>query len=139
MIEEELSVYVSLDVLASVRERCLKELGRIYQGVYEGYLGVDMMICREGNEYLAHPCVEVNLRMNMGVVSRILYDRFLPDGTKGTYVIEYFSCQGDALSFHECMKRDFPLIKDDKRIKSGYLSLSPVFQETSYLIYALIK
>jgi hypothetical protein len=139
MIEEELSVYVSLDVLASVRERCLKELGRIYQGVYEGYLGVDMMICREGNEYLAHPCVEVNLRMNMGVVSRILYDRFLPDGTKGTYVIEYFSCQGDALSFHECMKRDFPLIKDRNRIKSGYLSLSPVFQETSYLIYALIK
>ena len=139
MIEKELSVYVSLDVLASVRERCLKELGRIYQGVYEGYLGVDMMICKEGNEYLAHPCVEVNLRMNMGVVSRILYDRFLPDGTKGTYVIEYFSCQGDALSFHECMKRDFPLIKDDKRIKSGYLSLSPVFQETSYLIYALIK
>ena len=139
MIEEELSVYVSLDVLASVRERCLKELGRIYQGAYEGYLGVDMMICREGNEYLVHPCVEVNLRMNMGVVSRILYDRFLPDGTKGTYVIEYFSCQGDALSFHECMKRDFPLIKDDKRIKSGYLSLSPVFQETSYLIYALIK
>ena len=139
MIEKELSVYVSLDVLASVRERCLKELGRIYQGGYEGYLGVDMMICKEGNEYLAHPCVEVNLRMNMGVVSRILYDRFLPDGTKGTYVIEYFSCQGDALSFHECMKRDFPLIKDDKRIKSGYLSLSPVFQETSYLIYALIK
>ena len=67
------------------------------------------------------------------------YDRFLPDGVRGTYVIEYFSRQGDAMSFHQCMKRDYPLIKDKKWIKSGYLSLSPVSQETSYLIYALIK
>ena len=139
MIEKELSEYVSLDVLACVRERCLEELGKVYQGAYEGYLGVDMMICKEGNAYVVHPCVEVNLRMNMGVVSRIFYDRFLPDGVRGTYVIEYFSRQGDAMSFHQCMKRDYPLIKDKKWIKSGYLSLSPVSQETSYLIYALIK
>ena len=139
MIEEELSVYVSLDVLASVRERCLKELGRIYQGAYEGYWGVDMMICREGNEYLVHPCVEVNLRMNMGVVSRLLYDRFLRDGVKGTYAIEYFPNPGDAWAFHERMKHDYPMDTENKRIKSGYLSLSPVFQDTSYLIFVLLK
>ena len=139
MIERKLSEYVPLKVLTCIRQKCLDELANIYQGTYEGYLGVDMMICRKGGECYVHPCVEVNLRMNMGVVSRLLYDRFMSDRVRGTYTIEYFPNRGDALAFHEHMKRDYPLIKDDEWVKSGYLSLSPVSQETSYLIYALIK
>lgn len=139
MIEQELSEYVPLDVLECVREKCIDELGQIYQGVYEGYLGVDMMICKEKKDYYVHPCVEINLRMNMGVVSRILYDNFFLDGVKGTYAIEYFSNQGEALSFHESMKRSYPLSMEGKWIKSGYLSLAPVFKETAYLIFVLIK
>ena len=139
MIEQELSEYVSLNVLESIRERCLDELGKVYHGAYEGYLGVDMMICQEENGYYVHPCVEVNLRMNMGVVSRLLYDRFLRDGVKGTYAIEYFPNPGDAWAFHERMKHDYPMDTENKRIKSGYLSLSSVFQDTSYLIFVLLK
>ena len=139
MIEQELSEYVPLNVLKSIRKRCLDELGKVYHGAYEGYLGVDMMICQEENGYYVHPCVEVNLRMNMGVVSRLLYDRFLRDGVKGTYAIEYFPNPGDAWAFHERMKHDYPMDTENKRIKSGYLSLSPVFQDTSYLIFVLLK
>ena len=123
---------------ASNIEKCLDELKEVYGGAYEGYLGVDMMICRDGDEYYVHPCVEVNLRMNMGVVSRLLYDRFLSDGVKGTYVIEYFPNPGDAWAFHERMKHDYPVKTNGKRIKSGYLSLSPVFLETSYLIFIIV-
>jgi hypothetical protein len=97
-----------------------------------------MMICREEDGYYVHPCVEVNLRMNMGVVSRLLYDNFLSDGVSGTYAIEYFPNKGDALSFHERMKHDCPVEMEQKRIKSGYLSLSPVFLETSYLIFIIV-
>ena len=139
MIEQELSEYVPLEVLKCIQEKCLDELKEVYGGAYEGYLGVDMMICRDGDEYYVHPCVEVNLRMNMGVVSRLLYDRFLSDGVKGTYAIEYFPNPGDAWAFHERMKHDYPVNMKNNRIKSGYLSLSPVFQETSYLIFILLK
>ena len=139
MIVQGLSEYVPLSVLESIRNKCMDELGKVYHGVYEGYLGVDMMICQEGDEYYVHPCVEVNLRMNMGVVSRLLYDRFLRDGVKGTYAIEYFPNPGDAWAFHERMKHDCPMDTESKRIKSGYLSISPVFQDTSYLIFVLIK
>ena len=139
MIEQGLSEYVPLNVLENIREKCLDELGKVYHGAYEGYLGVDMMICQEENGYYVHPCVEVNLRMNMGVVSRLLYDRFLRDGVKGTYAIEYFPNPGDAWAFHERMKHDYPMDTENKRIKSGYLSLSPVFQDTSYLIFVLLK
>ena len=138
-IEGHLASYVPLDVLHAVRDLCRKELKRILGGGYEGYLGVDMMICRDGESYKLHPCVEVNLRMNMGVVSRLLYDRYVCDGAEGSYVIEYYSRPGEACRFHEAMKREYPLLLENGRIKSGYLSLTPVFEDTSYQIFIKIK
>lgn len=138
-IEGYLASYVPLDVLHMVRDLCRKELKRILGGGYEGYLGVDMMICRDGESYKLHPCVEVNLRMNMGVVSRLLYDRYVCDGAEGSYVIEYYSRPGEACRFHEAMKREYPLLLENGRIKSGYLSLTPVFEDTSYQIFIKIK
>ena len=138
-IEGYLASYVPLDVLHTVRDLCRKELKRILGGGYEGYLGVDMMICRDGESYKLHPCVEVNLRMNMGVVSRLLYDRYVCDGAEGSYVIEYYTWPGEACRFHEAMKREYPLLLENGRIKSGYLSLTPVFEDTSYQIFIKIK
>ena len=138
-IEGHLASYVPLDVLHTVRDLCRKELKRILGGGYEGYLGVDMMICRDGEFHKLHPCVEVNLRMNMGVVSRLLYDRYVCDGAEGSYVIEYYSRPGEACRFHEAMKREYPLLLENGRIKSGYLSLTPVFEDTSFQIFIKIK
>ncbi len=49
------------------------ELSKSVSSVYKGYLGVDMMICRfpenEKTAFRIHPCVEINLRMNMGVMT----------------------------------------------------------------------
>lgn len=55
---------------------------------YAGYLGVDMMICRFAllPEFRIHPCVEINLRMNMGLVSRMLYDRMYDPGLAERFV-----------------------------------------------------
>lgn len=51
-----------------------------------------MMICRfPENEKLffrIHPCVEINLRMNMGVVARFLYDRYVRSDSTGRFVID---------------------------------------------------
>lgn len=138
-IEGRLASYVPLEVLHEVRDLCRKKLNRILGGDYEGYLGVDMMICRDGDAYKLHPCVEINLRMNMGVVSRLLYDRHVCDGAEGSYVIEYYSRPGEARRFHETMKRECPLLLEKGRIKSGYLSLTPVFEDTSYQIFIKIK
>lgn len=138
-IEAHLASYVSESLLHEIRERCQKELANLLKGDYEGYLGVDMMICRDGESYLLHPCVEINLRMNMGVVSRLLYDNYICEGAEGNYVIEYFPQSGNALRFHETMKREHPLLLEDGRIKSGYLSLTPVFEDTTCQIFIKIK
>ena len=48
-----------------------------------------MMICRfpenEKPFFRIHPCVEINLRMNMGVVARFLYDRYVRSDSTGRF------------------------------------------------------
>ena len=61
-----LNMYPALD---AVVDHVLAALDVIIAPHYKGPLGVDMMIYRDGNKGLAvNPCVEVNLRMTMGMV-----------------------------------------------------------------------
>lgn len=76
---------------------------------YAGYLGVDMMICREGENFLVHPCVEINLRMNMGVVARLFYDRYVAFPACGRYVVEHYMTDGEALKNIRSCRCFFPL------------------------------
>lgn len=138
-IEARLSGYVSREVLTGLRIRLEAELSALVGNVYEGFLGVDMMICRDAEGYAVHPCVEVNLRMNMGVVSRLFFDRYICPESTGRYVIEYYPRKGDALRFHEEMKLRYPLCLRGGRIVEGYLSLTPVFDDTAYQIYVTAK
>ena len=137
-IEEMLSEYVSRDVLHAVRKSLLQELSLFLGGDYQGYLGVDMMIVRGEGKYLVHPCVEVNLRMNMGVVSRLLFDRFMVPEAVGRYVIEFFPQRGEALKAHEKLMSQHTLVMEGERVRVGYLPLVPVFEDTNYLIYVII-
>ena len=138
-IEEMLSEYVSRDVLHAIRKSLLQELSLLLGGNYQGYLGVDMMIVRsEEGKYLVHPCVEVNLRMNMGVVSRLLFDRFMVPEAVGRYVIEFFPQRGEALKAHEKLMSQHTLVMEGERVRVGYLPLVPVFEDTNYLIYVII-
>ena len=110
----------------------------ILVGNYQGYLGVDMMVVRCGEEYFVHPCIEVNLRMNMGVVSRLLFDRFLVPDAIGRYVIEFFPQKGEALKAHERLMAQYELVLEGGLLRSGYLPLVPVFEDTNYLIYVVV-
>jgi len=92
-------------------------------------------VVRSTGGYAVHPCVEINLRMNMGVVSRIFFDRFVCTDSCGRYIIEYYANKGEARLFHHEMKEKYPLIMEKGRIRSGYLSLTPVFEDTNYQIY----
>lgn len=66
--------YIPEEVLPEVREKLLCYLQEEFSGRYEGYLGVDMFICREQGRYLLNPCVEINVRMTMGLAARKFAD-----------------------------------------------------------------
>lgn len=44
-------------------------------GRYEGPLGIDLLVCEEEKKRRLHPCVEINLRMNMGIVALVQQQR----------------------------------------------------------------
>ena len=137
IIEERLSAYVSSEVLGRIK-CCLEEtLSCVIKETYEGYLGVDMMICRTEEGYAVHPCVEINLRMNMGAVSRLLYDHYVSSDILGRFVIEYYSTPGDAMRMHRVLQESHPLVVRGEQINRGYMSLTPVFEDTSYQAYVL--
>lgn len=141
-LESRLTDYVPVEVLHGIREKLVAELAIVIKGDYQGYLGVDMIICRiaeAGKEsYALHPCVEINLRMNMGVVARLIYDRYVCQGTYGRYVIEYYRTPGEAEQTHQNLCRQYPLVIENGKVKSGYLSLTPVDESTAYQAYIIM-
>lgn len=70
-----LSRYVSETLLDDIAGRLEKSLTAMLSGRYVGELGVDMMAVAgaEGDKFLLHPCVEINLRRTMGHLALSLY------------------------------------------------------------------
>ena len=75
------------NVLDHLIEQHLQLLSERLLGQYEGIVGIDMMVVRGG---LIHPCVEINLRMNMGVVAMKLYERGLTSLSRSLYGGQFF-------------------------------------------------
>lgn len=137
--EKWLEHYISLPELIRIRELVQNGLTTIYSETYTGYLGVDMMVCRQKGKrpYVIHPCVEINMRLNMGILSRLFYDNFFtPELTGGLY-IESFPTNEALRAKHEESMREFELVVKDGRLVSGYLPLVPVTPKSRYLAYVL--
>lgn len=140
-IVRKLSEYVPSEELSRLKGCLEKELSALLGCSYCGYLGVDMMICQFPNEvpfYRIHPCVEINLRMNMGVVARLLTDRYLASEVEGRFQIAYYPSAGMALEEHRQMTASHPLCVEGGRISSGYLPLVPVTRQSRYRAFILL-
>ena len=54
-------------------------------------MGIDMMVCKNlDGDYFIHPCVEMNWRMNMGVLSHQLTEQFINKDVKATFHVENY-------------------------------------------------
>lgn len=149
-IEEELSAYVPRETLHHVRTHLQRAIGERIGAHYRGYIGVDMMICcppfaegqfaMESEGYRLHPCVEINLRMNMGVVAHIFYERYVAEGCKGRFVVDYYPTPDALREAHARRMEEAPLhLSPEGRICKGYLPLTPIGRETQYLVWALVS
>lgn len=133
-IEDFLKKYVSSSILTEVKTHLESQLTFLLAGSYVGVLGIDMMICRfdDAPIYRLHPCVEINLRMNMGIVANRIYNRWIYKGSKGVYKVDYFKSPELLKIDHEYQISKYPIVVEDNKIKQGYLSLSPVSHDTLY-------
>ncbi len=99
-----------LDNLSNTLENVLSE---IIGKDYEGYCGVDMMLYKADNgEIRIAPCVELNLRMTMGIVALLLAEKHLAPGSIGMMTMN------TAENFHDA-------VIDNGRLVEGNIPLAP--------------
>ena len=72
-IEDMIAEYIPRDTLNAIRESLTAILSDCLVGHYEGYLGVDQIICQADSPVFI-PVSEINLRMTMGLIARNQYD-----------------------------------------------------------------
>lgn len=129
--------YIGHPTLMAVRDALADYLSRLAgETRYRGFIGVDMMVCRmPDGEYGLHPCVEINWRMSMGVVAHLVYERYVAEGCKGRFFIEYYPTPEALKSAHEKRMAESPirLTADGKRVEKGYQPLTPIGKDTHYL------
>lgn len=147
-IEADLATYLPRLTLHTVCTTLQNLIGERVSPYYRGYVGVDMMICRlftEGESadaevFALHPCVEINLRMNMGVVAHIFYERYVMKGCKGRFVVDYYPTSDALREAHARRMEEAPLqLSPEGRICRGYLPLTPIGRETQYLVWVLVS
>lgn len=121
------------DILA-VRNEVIKVLEDLLIPVYQGYVGVDMMIYRSSDGILSiQPCVEINLRYNMGILAFFLNRRYLARHAQGFFSVSHYAKSGEALNAHREMQQKMPLVMKKGRISCGYVNLTPVEEKTHFL------
>ena len=135
-IEKQMAGYVSLQMLRNVCNALCTILSEQYGVAYQGYLGVDMMVCLlQDGRYAIHPCVEINMRMNMGLLSLHFHRHFMVSKLTGLFAIEYFLSNEALCKQHEQDRAQHPVVVKEGKLLSGYLPLVPITTRSRYRAY----
>lgn len=68
--------YIPQELLSNVANQIKTLMSSALEKKYTGPFGIDMMVVRDGDKLLLHPCVELNLRMTMGHVGLLLSKKY---------------------------------------------------------------
>jgi hypothetical protein len=138
-LEKQPASYLDKEYLHRIKEEFISILQKTYSPHYKGNIGVDMMAYKSGNQYKLHPCVEINLRKSMGYLAIRFQENYLHPLSQGEFFINYYSNAGEVFKQHRQLKKQYPLIIENRLIKSGYLSLCPVGETSQYHACILCK
>lgn len=130
------SVLGNEESLLNIRNNAIEILNALIAPQYTGYAGIDMMIYVDNkNELHINPCIELNLRTTMGVVSSIIGNRFLEEGTTGTFHIEFHKSVISPDYIHKLQQQYPLLISNNGKIISGIQFLTPLYFDSQYCSY----
>lgn len=104
---------------------------------YEGYFGVDTLIFRdEAGALKVNPCLEINVRYNMGLLCLTL-EKFIAPQKKGIYRT-WFQPGMPFQTFKTEMEQKHPLVLNNNRIESGFFALTEAKPDTQFGAYLLV-
>ena len=79
------------------------------------------------------------MRMNMGVLSTILSNRFLAEGSRAIFSIDYYTICEELQNFFSHISKEKPLIIENKKIVSGFMPLVPINKDNNYIAYIIAE
>ncbi|MBN1819242.1 MAG: hypothetical protein JW833_00915, partial [Prolixibacteraceae bacterium] len=136
-INEQLNDFIkTIQPIKTLLIKVLKNQG--YAEKYEGFFGVDTLIYSDENgELKINPCLEINLRYNMGLLSLILRN-VIAEGLKGMFRI-YYDRGNSFQYFSEKMQKDFPVIIQNNKIRSGFYPLTDLQTDSVFGAYLILN
>jgi len=103
---------------------------------YEGFLGVDTLIFLDRKGKLrVNPCLEINLRQNMGLLSLKL-EKLLYPGITGSFRTYYKPGQS-FFDFKNEMEKKYPLKYKKNLMASGFMPLTDADEKTLFGAYII--
>ena len=135
LLEKQITIFIDKEFLLKVRKELLNILQELYVPYYSGNLGVDMLVYKKNNEYRLHPCVEINMRKNMGYLAILLHHNYLHPKTQGYFQIDYDASSDGIVKKQSILKKQHPVVIENGRMVSGYFSLCPVTDANCYHAY----
>lgn len=96
-------------------------LNSVYANLHCGYLGVDSMLFKAGGQIKMQPCIEINSRMNMGILT-LLVERKIHRDAKGKLEL-FYGNRGEFYNFSTSQLKKNPLKLKDGKLFQGFLPL----------------
>lgn len=138
-LKERISAFVDLNLLDSIQKCIELFLSREYGSVYRGCIGIDMMVyLAEDGEFKIHPCVEINMRYNMGYLALQFAEKYLNEGSSGRFYVGFSPKEKEIFNQHLKLIEEYPAEFKNKKLAKGYLPLCPVQTNSHYWSYVLI-
>ena len=137
-LENQITHWINPEIVLQTRRVLTVIIQEMYSPYYTGIIGIDMLIYKTGDSYRLHPCVEINMRKTMGFLAIRLTEKFLCHGSQGELLVEYNRDPQTTVYKHKQLQKQYPLIIENERIKTGYLSLCPVTDSANYHAYIMI-
>jgi len=137
-LEKDITGFIDKKLLFQTQMTLTEMIQKMVAPYYEGIIGVDMLLYKTDDSYRLHPCVEINMRKNMGYLAIRLVEKYLHPESHGDFIIEYNRESQTTIQKHRQLQKKHPLIIEKERIRSGYFNLCPITDSTNYQAYIVI-
>ena len=158
-IEELLASYVPRKALYELRDWIIAHIALIVPDEWDTtafplHFGIDMMVVNmrstqsiqsdsnsqpttHNSRFALHPCVEINLRMNMGIIAHEIYRHRLAPEAEGMFYLSFFADTATLLAFQREQQALRPAVYSGNRLVHGYLPLTPIGEGTRHHAYII--
>ena len=146
-IESLLAQHIPHSALHEVRDWVITHSRHIIPAEWDTtrhplYFGIDMMVVNFqfsifNSQFRIHPCVEINLRLNMGIIAHEVRRKLLAPGVEGRFHVAAFPSEEAALQFHREHTEKYPPVYREGKMASGYHPLTPILPHTHHHAYII--